>query len=289
MRITNSVMVNNMMKHLQNNIKKLDKYNEQLASGKQFQLPSEDPIGAVTSMGFNSLLKSNEQYLRNVDQAKNWLHNTESALNNAGKILQRARELAVYGANGSLSQVDMDAIAEEVAQLKDELIDVANTKFGDRYLFSGQKTDTPAFDENGNFTGDNNSINREIGPGITMQVNTDGQVVFEDAIDALENLYTNLTNGNSAAISTNDISAIDDALNINIRNRAEIGAKVNRLDLTVNRLEDEKLHSQELLSKNEDVDIAEVITELKMQESVYRASLAVGARIMQPTLVDFLE
>ena len=288
MRINSGVMVDNMMRNLQDNMKKLDKLNQQLSSGKKFSKPSENPIGAAESMELESVLSNHGQYLDNIGEAKDWMKSSESALKNSGKILQRAREQAVYGANGSLSEGDRKQIATEIGELKKELINVANSKLGDRYLFSGQKTTTKAFDDSGNFQGSESDISREVGPGTEMKINTNGKEVFEDAIEHLDKLKTNLENSNMNGIQDR-IGELDEDLSINTEKRAQIGAKINRLDMTESKIEEEKIQSEELLSKNEDVDIAKTITDLKMQESVYRASLASGARIMQPTLVDFLQ
>ena len=281
-------MVDNMMRNLQDNMKKLDKLNQQLSSGKKFSKPSENPTGAAESMELESVLSNHGQYLDNIGEAKDWMKSSESALKNSGKILQRAREQAVYGANGSLSEGDRKQIATEIGELKKELINVANSKLGDRYLFSGQKTTTKAFDDSGNFQGSESDISREVGPGTEMKINTNGKEVFEDAIEHLDKLKTNLENSNMNGIQDR-IGELDEDLSINTEKRAQIGAKINRLDMTESKIEEEKIQSEELLSKNEDVDIAKTITDLKMQESVYRASLASGARIMQPTLVDFLQ
>jgi len=121
-----------------------------------------------------------------------------------------------------------------------------------------------------------------------MQININGKEVFEDAIQTLKDLEDDLKNSNTDQIQDR-IGELDTALSVTTENRAKIGAKINRLDMTESKLEEEKIQSEELLSKNEDVDIAKTITDLKMQESVYRASLASGARVMQPTLVDFLQ
>ena len=288
MRINSGVMVDNMMRNLQDNMKKLDKLNQQLSSGKKFSKPSENPTGAAESMELESVLSNHGQYLDNIGEAKDWMKSSESALKNSGKILQRAREQAVYGANGSLSESDRKQIATEIGELKEELINVANSKLGDRYLFSGQKTTTKAFDDSGNFQGSESDISREVGPGTEMKINTNGKEVFEDAIEHLDKLKTNLENSEMDEIQKR-IGELDEDLSINTEKRAQIGAKINRLDMTESKIEEEKIQSEELLSKNEDVDIAKTITDLKMQESVYRASLASGARIMQPTLVDFLQ
>ena len=377
-------MVDNMMRNLQDNMKKLDKLNQQLSSGKKFSKPSENPIGAAESMELESVLSNHGQYLDNIGEARDWMKSSESALKNSGKILQRAREQAIYGANGSLSEGDRKQIAIEIGELKKELVNVANSKLGDRYLFSGQKTTTKPFTDNGDFQGSISGLKREVGPGTKMKINTNGKEVFADAIETLDSLEDNLnerasikgssptannfngdlklkidggtektinlnndnlnkvveeinnqtvanasithdrkiliksnTQGENSEveitggalksvlgfdindydvgtngidqISEENITALDKNLSINTENRARIGAKINRLDMTESKIEEEKIQSEELLSKNEDVDIAKTITDLKMQESVYRASLASGARIIQPTLVDFLQ
>ncbi len=290
MRINNGVMTDNMMRNLEKNMERLDKLNQQLSSGKKFSNPSENPIGVADSMELSSIISNHDQYLRNIGEAKDWMASTESALKNSGKILQRAREQAVYGANGSLSENDRKQIATEVGQLKDELINVANSKLGERFLFAGQKTnmDDQPFDADGNYQGDGRALRREVSPGVKMKINTDGKELFEDAIAKLDDLETALNDNDQNAID-NSIGELDDSLNANIQERATVGAKMNRLDLAESKLDEEKIQSQELLSNNEDVDIAKTITDLKMQENVYRASLASGARIMQPTLVDFLQ
>ena len=281
-------MIGNMMQNLQKNMKNLDKLNQQLSSGKKFSKPSQNPIGAAESMELNSVLSNHDQYIDNIGEAKDWMKSSESALKNSGKILQRAREQAVYGANGSLSEGDRIQIATEVGELKKELINVANSKLGDRFLFSGQKTTTKPFNDNGDFQGSVSGLRRKVGPGTEMKINTNGKEVFEDAIEHLDKLETNLRNSEMDEIQKR-IGELDQDLSTNTENRAQIGAKINRLELTEAKIEEEKIQSEELLSKNEDVDIAKTITDLKMQESVYRASLASGARIMQPTLVDFLQ
>ncbi|MFW6028859.1 MAG: flagellar hook-associated protein FlgL [Halanaerobiales bacterium] len=290
MRINSGVLNDNMMRNLQKNMKKLDKLNQQLSSGKKFDNPSENPIGVADSMELSSLLSNHDQYLRNLGETKDWMASTESALKNSGKILQRAREQAVYGATDSLSKGDRKQIAAEIGELKDELINLANSKLGERYLFAGQKTnmDDKPFDDDGNYQGDSRGIKREVSPGDKMKINTDGKKVFEDAIANLEDLETALNDNDQESI--NDLlSDIDDSLNTNVEERATVGAKINRLDLAESKLDEEKIQSEELLSENEDVDIAKTITDLKMQENVYRSSLASGARIMQPTLVEFLQ
>ena len=328
MRITNNTVISNMMKHLQNNMNSLDSLSQKLSSGKDFQLPSESPIRAAHSLQFSSRIRASEQYLNNINQARDWMLSTESSLRGAGEILQRARELAIYGNTDTLSAADRNSIVQEVRELKEGYISIGNDKHGDRSLFGGQGTDVEPFSrdiplddydhdddwidngvngmddepDNGSesvngeeespeeyvFQGDNGRINREVGPGISMTINVNGQEAFGDGIRVLGELGQGLESGDSGRLDQ-VIAELDQIIDNNIQFQAHLGAKVNRLDLTEARLEEGKFNLQKLSSENQDSDIAEVITNLKMQESVYRAALAAGARIMQPTLLDFLQ
>ncbi len=284
-----------MLRYLQNNMSDLDGLNQQLASGKQFHRPSQAPIEVAKSMQFESIIENNEQYKSNVDQARNWLTASEDAIASEMKVLQRARELANYGANDTLTADDRKNLAQEVKQLRDELVNIANSKLGNKYLFSGQATDKKAIvissdpTQYAEYQGDYNKIYREINPSIKLSINVNAAQVFKEGIEETHQLYKALDNGENSEVIANSITELDSVIDNNLGIRAKIGAKVNRLDMTKNRLKDEIINMKELLSENEDIDIAEVITDLKMKESVYRASLASGARVMQPTLVDFLQ
>ncbi|MEJ6950165.1 flagellar hook-associated protein FlgL [Natronospora cellulosivora (SeqCode)] len=305
MRVTTGVINDNFMRNLHNNMKRLDEYNQQLSSGKKFTRPSQNPIGVTTSMGMRNVINANEQYSRNVGMAREWLYNTETVLINQGDILHRVKEQTVYAANESLSQTDRDAIAGEIAELRDEMINLANTKIGDRYLMAGKTTkiadgeEVPFLirdgDDHVTFNGDNEEIVREIGAGIRIPININGEDNFANTIDTLTALEKVIRTNEEVTVGDLTIENISDGMKVvdemmdnNLRERAGLGARTNRLELTANRLDEEKLQAIELLSNNEDVDIADAITQLKMQEAVYRASLSIGARIMQPTLVDFL-
>jgi flagellar hook-associated protein 3 FlgL len=121
----------------------------------------------------------------------------------------------------------------------------------------------------------------------TMDVALYGDEVFSEIFKTVENIEQDLRNNDPASLSSK-LSDLDDAINILLKFRSQVGAKINRLEATRTRVENNRIDYTALLSKTEDIDIAQVIMDLKMEENVYRASLAVGARIIQPTLVDFL-
>jgi flagellar hook-associated protein 3 FlgL len=272
----------------------LNDLNEQLSSGKLFQKPSDAPIKVSDSLNYKSILNHNTQYQRNLGQAENWLNSTESALKSGTEVIQRARELTIYAANDSLTSEDRKKVASEVKQLRDELVDISQAKLGDSYIFSGQSIDQKPFDITKtpdyevDYKGDKRAITRQFNDGVEMKINLNGEDVFKDDIEALNELYEDLEDGKKGEEIGAYLEDMDKSINNFINLRSQVGAKLNRVKMTESRLSSEELQIRTMKSENEDVDLAEVITELKMEETVYRASLASGSRIMQQSLVDFM-
>jgi flagellar hook-associated protein 3 FlgL len=200
----------------------------------------------------------------------------------------------VASGNGGLGADSLQAMAEEIAEIKDHLGNVANQTVGGRYIFAGTDTLTPPYDAAaGKFTNTNSSeILLEVNKGIRLPINVVGQTVFNKAgsdgqnvFDLLQSVVDDLNNGTPV---NGKLGNIDEQIDNLLAERATVGARVNRIELVQGRLQNEELNVTKLLSDNEDADVAQVITELKMQENVHRAALGAGSRIIQPTLLDFL-
>jgi flagellar hook-associated protein 3 FlgL len=417
MRITNNMLINNMINYIGNNLTRMDKYQNQLATGKKISVPSDDPVVAARALKLRTDVAEIDQYQKNTKDAQSWLDTTEDALAKMGDILQRARELAVQAANGTNTPEDTQKIEEEAKQLKTQLIHLGNSTYAGRYIFSGYKTDTKLLDEEtGAFhisVANSENIMYEIGIGDDMNVNVTGGDLFNNGFAAVGNTggitkgdfnITTLTipaaanglnlniDGTAVAIAipsgpyadANELAAkiqeqintvkppavadvtvravgnklqfesgstgpashiiidsststaagilglntttqvngttsqtgtliadfdrfinlletgdnigisgmlsdFDNDINNVLRVRADVGARTNRIELTSNRLENDNINFTKLMSENEDVDMAETIMNLQNEENVYRASLAGGARIILPTLMDFLK
>lgn len=307
MRITNNMMISNMMTNVNKNLQGLSKVQDKMQTGKKFQLPSDDPIGVSKSLKYHTDLSRIEQYKRNVDDATSWMEVTESAVSQIGDILERARELTVQAANdGTNTGEDKEKVSAEIKQLREQIIKVANTKHAGRAIFSGYKTADDLIDSDGNYNIDLNTDEKtkyNVGSADTIDVNVVGTELFglsnngykqdvskgdtPEMIRVFDKLIQGLDSDDVTSIDES-ITEIDETVSNVLSVRAKIGAKTNRLELNKNRLEDQTLSVTKLLSKNEDVDIAEVVIELKTRETVYQASLHAGARIIQPSLIDFL-
>lgn len=295
MRITNNVMVNNLRRNLYTNLHNMEKYQMQLATGRKINKPSDDPSGLVDSMRIRTRLNENIQYQANIDDATAWLNTTDEALGSLTNIMNRVYELSVAAANGTNSPEDRKVHAQEVEQLIDEVKNIANISFGDKHIFGGNNTTEIPFDKGNNqWNANDKPIVYEIGVGIEFSVNTTAKEVFQyddpdkDLFKNLQGVYENMVNDKGEEISNVDLDKLKENIDQILASRAKIGARVNRLEMASNRMKDQELNYTKLQGEVESADPAEVIMNLKIQENVYRCALSVGARIIQPTLMDFL-
>lgn len=305
MRVTNKMLANTVLNNLHADLKRLQKLQDQMSSGQIISKPSDDPVIGTRVMTLNSVMSQRNQYERNIDDALGWLDTTEKALGSLNDALQRARELAVSGANDSMSQTDRIALAEEVEQLKNNIMQIANTSYANRYIFAGTKTTTMPFDTTGIYSGNSGVVgqmNWELSQGVTMTINVDGNDAFNPDIAGvpsggggvpstiftiLDNLQTDLQAGSTAQLSAS-LSQFDAAIDNTLNLRAAVGAKCNRLEMAKSRSSDEMINYEQLIAKLNDVDMAKLITDYTMQENVYQAALNTGARVLQPSLLNFL-
>lgn len=296
-RVTQNMLNNNMLRNLHKSMGNMDNLQQQLSSGKKISKPSDDPVVAARGMFYRSSLMENDQYKRNVDEAQSWMDMTDSTMDEMGNILKRVRELLVYSGDGAISPDDLKAMGSEVEELKKHMGTLANQQINGKYIFAGTDTNKPPYDATakagaGDFVSTNSSpINLEVSQGVFVTSNINAQNLFNfpdnnnNMFTVLNNIINVLKAGNSA---TQFQTAIDNQYNQLLAERASLGANVNRVELIAERLDTQEVSITGLMSKNEDADMSKVITDLKTQESVHNAALGAGARIIQPTLLDFL-
>lgn len=304
MRVTNKMLANHAMTNLYGSLKRLDKLNSNLSSGKRIQRPSDDPVATTVIMRLKSSLQQISDHKANVDNAIGVSESIDSALAELGDVLQRANELAIRGSNGTLEQTSRDAIAREIDQLIDHIVQVGNSTFAGRYIFGYNRTDKAPFervddtilylgedittflDNEPTTPADTVRTGVEVGVGTTIDVSVPGDKAFGPALNSLLQLKHALETGGDVDAVIGDIQ---DAMDTLLQYRSEVGAKMKRLEITEERLADLELSTKTLLSETYDVDVAETIMNLKMEENAYQLALSVNARIIQPTLMDFLK
>ncbi|TQR32574.1 flagellar hook-associated protein FlgL [Brevibacillus brevis] len=296
-RVTQNMLNSNMLRNLHNSMRNMDKLQHQLASGSKIEKPSDDPVVAARGMFYRSSLMENDQYKRNVDEAKSWMDMTDSTMDEVGNVMKRVKELLIYSGDGAISPDDLKTMGSEIQELKNHLGTLANQQINGKYIFAGTDTNKAPYDltangGKGDFVSTNSSpINLEVSQNVFVTSNINAQNIFNfpdnanNMFKVLDNIITELNNGRSAAQFQPGINQQYDKL---LAERASLGASVNRVELIAERLNTQEVGITGLLSKNEDADMAKVMTNLKTQESVHSAALGSGARIIQPSLLDFL-
>lgn len=297
------MLTNNMLRNLSNSYRNLDKYMDQLATGKKINRPSDDPVIAMKGMSYRSQVSNVEQYQRNISEVHNWMDTSDAALNETTKALHRLRELAVQSSNGTYEEGQRENISKEVDQLKSHLVEIANTKVNNKFIFNGTKTTGEmgpdntllppvTVGEDGIVTSVSEGASPvmiEVTNGTKIQTNINPENVFgADLFAELEAFSAALKSDVPDEDLDRFIGLIDQHIDNTVSERADLGARMNRVELIEDRLANQSISAKRMMSDNEDAEIEEVIMNLTMQEAVHRASLGAGSRVIQPSLLDFL-
>ncbi|MEB3186377.1 MAG: flagellar hook-associated protein FlgL [bacterium] len=304
MRVTNRMITDNVFRNSSAHLERLATLQNQLASGRRIEKPSDDPTGINQIMLLDSVLKDQQQYSRNIDQVVTWLDTTDSALGDAANIVQRARDLAVQGASDTSSRESRQALAREVLQIRDQLRGVANTQLAGRYIFAGSQTVTEPYPDKKPTTAEGKSkldsedrLGVAIGPGLSIEYNQTGPDVFGKYVDSVDSIFEDLGDlANILSLSDDTtygkisdlIGNIDARLTAINDARADVGGKRNRVELLASRYNNLEVALKDLKSSYQDADIPALISDFTLTQQVYQSSLAASAKIMQPTLMDFL-
>ncbi|HZW67916.1 MAG TPA: flagellar hook-associated protein FlgL [Pseudogracilibacillus sp.] len=290
MRITQTMLQDNMLRNLFASQKQMDKYFTQIYTGKKIQRPSDDPVIAMRGMSYRTELTEIEQYKRNASGIWKWMDHADDALDKATKAMHRMEELAVQAANDSMTPDERISIKREVEQLRDQMIDIANTSVNGRYIFNGTDTDIEPIQE-GQIeagAGRDKEVEVEIAKGIRIPVNISPDQMFDQELLNNMNKFIDALEHNNQAGIDQSIKELNGSMLKIVQGRAELGARMNRLELIEDRLEHQAIIAEDIMKTNEGVDFEETVTNLLTQEVIHRAALAAGSKIIQPSLVDFL-
>ena len=293
-RITQGMLNQTLLYDLRNVTTQLSTSEQELSSGYKLNKPSDDPYGASQALKLRADLAANTQYQSNVQDANSWQNVADTALGDIGDSIQRARDLVIQGANDTNDASDRQAIVTELNQLIDSIKTDGNTQYAGRYIFSGTATNTQPYQLGSNdaYSGNTAMITREIGVGVQVAINTPGSSVIGDGtgglLATLRGIVNDLQSGNTNALSTTDLNALDTANDTLLNARAQVGALSDRLTTASNRLQSTEQSTTQLLSNVQDADMTQVMVNFSTQQAAYQAALRAGAQIIQPSLMDFL-
>lgn len=179
MRIADKMGYEQVKSNLNKNRSEMSNLQNQAATMKKLTRPSDDPVATTRTLAVKTDRQVSEQFIKNVDLAKNFIEASEQALSDVNDTLIRAKELAISQANdASANQLTRQSVAIEIEQLLKHVTGVANRKLGDRFVFGGYKTTAAPFTMQGEYAGDEGEIQIEINKGVYVPVNLSGDKVF---------------------------------------------------------------------------------------------------------------
>lgn len=319
MRVTENSNYETIRDSIHRSKERMDGLQLQSATLRKLNQPSDNPIGASKVLELRTDKVNNDQYQMNGKMAETFLSNTEQGLAELSEIVGRAKEIAISQSSSvNSNESTRMGVAEEVTQLYKQAIAIGNRRVGERYLFGGFKTQKPPLDPDGRYLGDDGQMMVEIASDVFLSMNLPGVEVFnthpklseqiqgrygeptpEEAsqggnfenvnlFDELQNFRIALLTGDLEGIR-NTLERFDQVHTKLVATRAKLGSRIQGLQSTSQALERHNITNATLSSSLEDADMAQVVSDLSKEETVFRSALASSKRLIQPTLLDFLK
>jgi flagellar hook-associated protein 3 FlgL len=212
-------------------------------------------------------------------------------------MVQRVQELVTEASNGTSSTSNDQAMATEVNQLIQSIKQTANTQYNGQYIFSGTSVQTAPYQAGSNdaYQGGTGAVTRAIGPGSSVQVNTDLSQVLGSGggdgklLDTLRTIASDMQSGNASALSGTDLTKLQGNYGSLTQVEANVGAVTDQLSLASSRLSSLQLNDTQVLSNTEDADMAQTEIDFSTQQAALEAALQAGAKIVQTSLMNFLQ
>lgn len=307
MRISNGMMNTNHLNSIQNNLQRVDKENQRIATGRKVNKISDDPFNTARILNMRNEVKSVEQFEKNCDEGIEWMNQTDNALDQLGKITSDIKKLLIESGNGIHTDEDMDKIKNNIDTLMKQMVDALNTSHGGDYIFSGTDTDeAPVTYEVDQITGaitikisDNldpnkmdNNLELELGSGISGNYNTTLKDIFGsgDPFKDLNDLSKELAvrDDSDKKLSTEYLDKMEKLISNISGARAQNGAKTNHFEALKEKNGDDLVVMKEALSKKQDADYATTLTKLKEAEFAYTATLKTTSQFLNNTILNYI-
>jgi flagellar hook-associated protein 3 FlgL len=302
MRVTQNMMSNLFVRNIQKQTEAMLQRQEQIATQKRINRPSDDPAGMARVLDGRSTLAAIDQYGQNIEQGKTRLELNEQTLDQVNDLVKQARQLAEANSGADVTADQRAVAADNVKGIYDQVMQLANSRSGGRYMFAGYQTDTAPFTRDANYNatyhGDDGSFQIPIADNIKVSVDADGRNYFQDAanggvniFDQLRDLISGLQNTDLTAGTAQIQATVDplDAAYVQITNKRSEGApKLYRLEASQQYWTNFKTTVQDAIGRDEEANITQAAVELNNLQTTYESSMAATAKIIQRGLVDFL-
>jgi flagellar hook-associated protein 3 FlgL len=306
MRIADSTMYDGFLTSYETSTAKMQKTLTQLSSQKQLTEASDDPLKASKIINFNTSIDQNAMYGNTIQDGVSWDQMQDSALSSISDVMLRMRDLIQSSANGTNGSDVNSANKAEIEQDMGQIVDTLNTKYGNKYIFAGENTTTKPFELAKNAAGDvtglkyngtNGNLSRQIADNVSVDLFADGSKFVANSNtgaqaaslgDYFNNVVTALNSDNKDQLSGTLLSDTDAYRDNFVNIRTQIGALTNRLQSALSRNQSQATNLKESLSNEQDVDVATAYSKFQKEKLTYNATLAMGTKIMQTTILDYM-
>lgn len=293
MKISTSQFYNSNSSALSNGQASVSELQAKLGTGKQLTSPSQDAQKANLISRLESSLERQAVYKKNIEVAKTRLSAEETALTSITQIFQRASEIAIQGANGTMAPEDRAVLGAEVAELRKELVRLGNTRdVNGEYIFAGNMTDVVPFEENGagdvTYEGDYGRLSISVSDSRVIAVNTLGnELLTSEEFIAMKSLEQGLMSNNVASIqsSIDTLKTSSDRISVSF---GRMAGRFSALNSQADLLEDTSLRIEQLVSQEKDLDYAAAVTQLSKETLALQALQASFAKIAELSLFNYL-
>jgi flagellar hook-associated protein 3 FlgL len=285
MRVTETIRFELVNRRLSSLRSKYQEASLQATTGQRVNAPSDDPVAAAEAARLRAQLSQTTGNQRTIDLVKGDVEIGEAALAQAGDVLQRARELAMAGANGANGDSQRQALATEASQLVSQMIEIANVKGSQGYLFSGTRTDSATLDTDGNFQGNDAAHLVQTGTGEPIDVHISGARAFTasaggiDVIQTLRDLAAGLTTNNASSIQAS-LESLQTAHDQVTGERSHAGLVLNRLELSESMASQTDLDLQKRSADVVGIQETEAFSRLTQLQTAITNSVAVGKQVL---------
>ncbi len=296
MRITEQNYINTFLQNVNRNRSEMAKLEEQLATQKSVNRPSDNPTAYNDGRNLEAEVTKNEQYQKNISSGLTQANTASDALNQLLDQLNTLKSTAVQGSNDkTLSQSEMDTLANNIDQLKQSMVDVGNTQIQGRYLFAGTKSDQPPFTVSGGtvtYNGDSSSLNVKISDSSTVNVSKDGNTLMnyksgDDLFSMLDRISSSLRTGNTQGVR-DELDNIDTAVSHVSDISSSLGNVINQMQFSNQQYETSNINLKSNISTLTDADYASVVSQFQSLQTAYNAALSIHTQIMSNNLAKYM-
>ncbi len=312
MKATNSSTYRSLMQFMNRTTNRLQDLQIQTATGKKLNRASDNPSGVGPVVKARSDISASDLFIKNNEGVLDRLKSQDTVLGQADNLMQRAVEVAVTAGNGTYGAYENNTLADEIANIKSQMFALGNSQMDGKYFYSGFEETTPPFMNNPAYdpvldprpvlyNGDFGAVDLEVAPDQRVTINYTGSEIFlgdgdgDGAADAGRvDVFSVLTTleealrANDQAGATAELDNLYAAQEQIVQYQGKTGVLANRVEQSRDYMADVKVDLEAILSRYQDVDMLEAITQMTQQEQTLQAAMSVTGKISQLSILDYL-